>query len=86
MLERRWCVEAGLGFIGKNHQFIHPTLGSLVHLGEILLNVEVEKQEIFPIYVDVKGSVSKPGVYMLDSGSRVIDAIKKAGNVHVNSL
>lgn len=42
---------------------------------------EVEKQEIFPIYVDVKGSVSKPGVYMLDSGSRVIDAIKKAGNV-----
>jgi epoxyqueuosine reductase len=46
MLERRWCVEAGLGFIGKNHQFIHPTLGSLVHPGEILLNVEVEKQEI----------------------------------------
>ena len=34
---------------------------------------EVEEQEIFPIYVDVKGSVSKPGVYMLDSGSRVID-------------
>ena len=31
ILERRWCVEAGLGFIGKNHQFIHPTLGSMVH-------------------------------------------------------
>ena len=38
MLERRWCVEAGLGFIGKNHQLIHPTLGSLVHPGEILIN------------------------------------------------
>lgn len=38
MLERRWCVEAGLGFIGKNHQLIHPTLGSLVHPGEIVLN------------------------------------------------
>jgi epoxyqueuosine reductase len=41
MLERRWCVEAGLGFIGKNHQFIHPKSGSLVHPGEILLNVPI---------------------------------------------
>lgn len=38
MLERRWCVEAGLGFIGKNHQFIHPVLGSMVHPGEIIIN------------------------------------------------
>ena len=38
MLERRWCVEAGLGFIGKNHQLIHPKLGSLVHPGEIVIN------------------------------------------------
>lgn len=41
ILERRWCVEAGLGFIGKNHQFIHPTLGSLVHPGEILINLPI---------------------------------------------
>lgn len=41
MLERRWCVEAGLGFIGKNHQLIHPTLGSLIHPGEILINAPV---------------------------------------------
>lgn len=41
MLERRWCVEAGLGFIGKNHQLIHPTLGSMLHPGEIVLNVSV---------------------------------------------
>ena len=38
LLERRWCVEAGLGFIGKNHQLIHPKLGSLVHPGEIVIN------------------------------------------------
>lgn len=38
ILERRWSVEAGLGFIGKNHQLIHPTLGSMVHLGEIVIN------------------------------------------------
>ena len=41
MLERRWCVEAGLGFIGKNHQLIHPTIGSMVHPGEILINQPV---------------------------------------------
>ena len=41
ILERRWCVEAGLGFIGKNHQFIHPTLGSMVHPGEIVLSKSV---------------------------------------------
>ena len=41
ILERRWCVEAGLGFIGKNHQLIHPTLGSMVHPGEILINQPV---------------------------------------------
>ena len=41
LLERRWCVEAGLGFIGKNHQLIHPTLGSMVHPGEILINASV---------------------------------------------
>jgi epoxyqueuosine reductase len=41
MLERRWCVEAGLGFIGNNHQLIHPTLGSLVHPGEIVINKPV---------------------------------------------
>ena len=41
MLERRWCVEAGLGFIGKNHQLIHPTLGSMVHPGEIVINLPV---------------------------------------------
>ena len=38
ILERRWSVEAGLGFIGKNHQLIHPTLGSMVHPGEIVIN------------------------------------------------
>lgn len=41
-LERRWAVEAGLGFIGRNHQFIHSTLGSYVHLGELVLKIPVE--------------------------------------------
>lgn len=42
VLERRWAVEAGLGFIGRNHQLIHPTLGSLVHPGELVINEVIE--------------------------------------------
>jgi len=49
ILERRWCVEAGLGFIGKNHQLIHPVLGSMVHPGEIVLNVPVELHSEHPL-------------------------------------
>lgn len=42
-LERRWSVLAGLGQIGRNHQLIHPTLGSMVHPGELVLQTEVEQ-------------------------------------------
>ena len=41
-LERRWAVKAGLGFIGRNHQFFHHTLGSMVHLGEIVIDRPIE--------------------------------------------
>ena len=41
-LERRWAVRAGLGFIGRNHQFFHHTLGSMVHLGEIVIDKPIE--------------------------------------------
>ena len=56
MLERRWCVEAGLGFIGRNHQLIHPTLGSLVHPGEILLNLPLETDTPLPSLMDAEPS------------------------------
>ena len=46
MLERRWCVEAGLGFIGRNHQLVHPQLGSLVHPGEIVVKKAVDGYRI----------------------------------------
>lgn len=41
-LERRWSVLSGLGHIGRNHQLIHPVFGSLVHPGELVLQVDVE--------------------------------------------
>ena len=44
-LERRWAVKAGLGFIGRNHQFIHHTFGSMVHLGEIVIDSPIETTE-----------------------------------------
>ena len=46
VLERRMAVAAGLGFIGRNHQLIHPCLGSRVHIGELVLQVDVEDDRI----------------------------------------
>jgi competence protein ComEA len=34
-----------------------------------------------PLVVDIQGAVLKPGVYRVPAGSRVVDAIKKAGGV-----
>ena len=48
-LERRWAQKAGLGFIGKNHAFIHPQLGSLVHLGELCLNITLPLYSSTPL-------------------------------------
>lgn len=41
-LERAWAVESGLGFIGLNRQLIHPTLGSFIHPGELVLTDPVK--------------------------------------------
>lgn len=44
MLERRWAEIAGLGTIAKNRQLVHKTLGSYVHIGELLLPIELEER------------------------------------------
>lgn len=43
------------------------------------------KEEIKKVKVDVKGRVKKEGVYELELGSRVIDAINKAGGLKENA-
>ena len=48
VLERAWARECGLGWIGKNRQFIHPTLGSYVHLGILFLNEALVPDEPTP--------------------------------------
>ena len=40
-----------------------------------------ENKEIDEIYIDIKGSVANPGVYKLDSNSRVTDAIEASGGI-----
>lgn len=44
-------------------------------------NEEDPAEEVTTIKVDIKGAVKKPGVYEMDSNSRVIDAITKAGGL-----
>lgn len=41
VLERYWAVEAGLGWIGRNHQLIIPFAGSMFFLGELFLDIEL---------------------------------------------
>ena len=42
VLERRWAERAGLGWIGKHKQLIHPGLGSYVFIGILMLNKEMD--------------------------------------------
>ena len=39
------------------------------------------KEESKTVYVDIKGAINNPGVYEVDSNSRVIDVIKLAGDL-----
>ena len=40
--ERFWAVKAGLGCIGQNNMLIHPTYGSWVLIGTLMLDLELE--------------------------------------------
>lgn len=42
VLERYWAVEAGLGWIGHNHQLIIPGKGSYFFIGELLVDIGLE--------------------------------------------
>jgi epoxyqueuosine reductase len=44
ILEREIAARAGLGFVGKNANLIHPRLGSWLLLGELLLPVAISTE------------------------------------------
>ncbi|MDR3706140.1 MAG: tRNA epoxyqueuosine(34) reductase QueG [Paludibacteraceae bacterium] len=48
VLERRWAVNAGLGWIGKNTNLIHPKLGSFCFIGELIVDMELAYDEPLP--------------------------------------
>ncbi|MHC4314032.1 MAG: tRNA epoxyqueuosine(34) reductase QueG [Planctomycetota bacterium] len=45
LAERTLAARAGLGFIGKNHMLINPTLGPQICLGEIITSLKLQTDE-----------------------------------------
>ncbi len=45
LVERALAARAGLGFIGKNHMLINPTLGPQIFLGEIITDLKLRTDE-----------------------------------------
>ncbi len=43
--ERALAARAGLGFIGKNHMLINPTLGPQIFLAEIITNLNLQPDQ-----------------------------------------
>ena len=43
--EKRWAVEAGLGWIGRQSLLITPRFGSFVHLCELIINEEFDSYD-----------------------------------------
>lgn len=42
VLERYWAERSGIGWTGRNHQLIVPGAGSMVFLGELFLDIELD--------------------------------------------
>lgn len=45
-MDKAWAVRAGLGWLGKHSNVITPELGSWVFIGELLLNLELDYDDI----------------------------------------
>lgn len=46
VLERAWARKAGLGWIGKNSNLISRKFGSFVFIGEIILNIPLDYNQV----------------------------------------
>lgn len=46
VMDKAWAVRAGLGWMGKHTNIITPEFGSWIFIGELLLNLELEYDEV----------------------------------------
>jgi epoxyqueuosine reductase len=47
VLERSWAQRSGLGWIGKNANFIHPRAGSFFFIATLITDLELEYDDFF---------------------------------------
>ncbi len=45
VMDKAWAAKAGLGWIGKNTNLIHPKNGSFFFIGELILDIELEPDQ-----------------------------------------
>ena len=70
-----------ISFVYLNNKIeISNNKKELVINDNIIISTISDDQKKF-IFIDVKGAIKKPGVYKLENGSRVIDAINIAGGL-----
>ena len=57
VLERAWAAKSGLGWIGKNSMLISKNYGSFVFIGELIVDIELEYDEV--VVKDYCGTCTK---------------------------
>ena len=74
-------VISYLIYINRSNKVIAYDENEQIIKDQIEKEETVEEAELKKIKIDIKGSIANPGVYELDEGSRVVDAINAAGGL-----
>lgn len=71
----------GLMIISQDSSYEEEKIVNIENEVEENIVLEEIKEEVIFYKVDIKGAVKTPGVYEIEKGNRVIDAINKAGGM-----